>query len=113
MAKYNLPAGASSRDWTVKQEWKSPAGFLVTRGTELSITGERGRFRFYEHVVTDKDAEWLTVIGGPGRGDHQTRQFRFFRPERVKTVHRKPSSMTGVEAKKVVLEKKRAKRVGL
>jgi hypothetical protein len=56
----------------------------IEAGRELSITGERGRFRFRAHVVTGDGREWLDVIGGP----EGSPAFRAFRPDRIKTVHR-------------------------
>lgn len=112
MPKYKVPAHAPSRNWTVSTEWKAPTGVVVDRGTELSIKGVRGRFRFYDHVVTETGAEWLSVIGGVGRGDNQQRQFRFFRPDRVKVVHRKQAMMSGSEARALVNAKNRQKRAG-
>jgi hypothetical protein len=61
-------------------------GRHVDPTTELSFRGERGRFRFVEHVLTPSGAEWVTVIGG-SRG---IRQYRSFSPDRIKTVHRIP-----------------------
>lgn len=56
----------------------------VEKGTELSIQGERGRFHFLRHVYNPAiDVEWIDVVGGK-RG---VREFRSFRPERVKRVH--------------------------
>jgi hypothetical protein len=56
-------------------------GRNVSPGTELKITGERGRFRFVKFVKTDKGKEWVDVIGKLG--------FRSFALDRVKTVHYK------------------------
>lgn len=53
---------------------------IVAEGTELSIRGERGRFKFLKHVV-NSDHEWIDVLGTSG-------QFRSFAVDRVKTVHR-------------------------
>jgi hypothetical protein len=64
--------------WTIYDTAKVN-GRILTKGTECSIRGERGRFRFQRRVVTDK-AEWLDFIGGA--------RFRSFYPERVKRVHR-------------------------
>jgi hypothetical protein len=59
-------------------------GRHVTAGTELSIMGERGRFRFTKYVYNSTaDCEWIDVVGGM-KG---VKQFRSFRPDRVKTVH--------------------------
>lgn len=53
-------------------------------GTEVSISGERGRFRFIRATTTSTDRIVLDFIGGqPG---HEC--WRSFYLERVKTVHR-------------------------
>jgi hypothetical protein len=57
-------------------------GRNIMSGTEISITSEKGRFRFIKYVKTPS-AEWIDVIGGP-KG---SKMFRSFRPEQVKTVH--------------------------
>jgi hypothetical protein len=57
----------------------------VRPGTQLSIRGERGRFRFEKHVLNLRTgAEWISVIGGP-EGAPMCRDFR---PDRVRKVHR-------------------------
>lgn len=59
-------------------------GRNVCHGTEVSIRGERGRFRFLRHVTNGRTGtEWIDVYGGV-KG-HET--IRSFRPERVRTVH--------------------------
>lgn len=59
-------------------------GRHVHPGTELSVRGERGRFRFVKHVInTANGAEWISVIGGPQGAE----SWRDFRPGRVRTVH--------------------------
>lgn len=58
-------------------------GRHVAKGTELSVRGARGRFRFQRYVVTAK-GEWIDVYGGPDGRE----MFRSFAPERVTTVHR-------------------------
>lgn len=60
-------------------------GRNVIKGTELKISGQRGRFRFIKKVVTDKDVIWIDVYGGPKGAEC----IRSFRPEQVKTVHSK------------------------
>lgn len=57
-------------------------GRKVAPGTELSIKGQRGRFRFVKFVTT-ATTEWIDVWGGP-KGHEQMRSFR---PDRIKTVH--------------------------
>jgi hypothetical protein len=68
-------------DWVVSEEMQIN-GRNVVVGTELSITDERGRFKFLKHIKTPT-AEWIDVIGGPDK----YRMCRSFRPERVKRVH--------------------------
>lgn len=59
-------------------------GRHLTPGTEVSIRGERGRFRFLKRVTRDSGAEWLDFWGGPKKCE----QWRSFRADRVKRVHR-------------------------
>lgn len=68
-------------DWVISEEVQIN-GRNVVAGTELSITSERGRFKFVKHVQTPT-AEWIDVIGGPER----YKVFRSFRTDRVKRVH--------------------------
>lgn len=73
----NLPAG-----W-VENKKITINGRSVEVGTELSIRGESGRFRFVNHMVTPKH-EWIDVIGGKKGYE----KFRSFRIDSVRTVHR-------------------------
>jgi hypothetical protein len=59
-------------------------GRELVPGTEVSISGERGRFRFLRATTTRTDRVVLDFIGGPE--GHEC--WRSFYPERVKTVHR-------------------------
>lgn len=68
-------------DWVISEEMQIN-GRNVVAGTELSILGERGRFKFVKHVKT-AEVEWIDVVGGP----EKHKAFRSFRPERVKRVH--------------------------
>lgn len=68
-------------DWVVSESIQIN-GRNVVRGTELSITQERGRFLFIKHVQTPT-AEWIDVVGGPS--GHKS--FRSFRSEKVRRVH--------------------------
>lgn len=70
--------------WTVLTEIQIN-GRNVIPGTELKISGESGRFRFVKYVKTEKDVEWIDVVGGK----KQYESFRSFRMDRVKTVHSK------------------------
>jgi hypothetical protein len=65
--------------WIVSEECRIN-NKVVTPGTELSIRGERGRFKFLKHVI-NSEHEWIDVLGTSG-------QFRSFGIDRVKTVHR-------------------------
>lgn len=97
-----------SAGWTRSKHFVAESGRHVEPGTEVSIKGERGRFRFVEHVVTDKGAEWISVVGGP-KG---VSTWRAFRPERIRRVHVKRERMTPEEARRLVNEKNRQKRSG-
>jgi hypothetical protein len=76
-------------------------GHTVTVGTELSIKGERGRFRFIKHISRPRRGiEWIDVWGGPKHSP----QLRSFRPKRVRTVHR-----INTTDKNILKERKAAK----
>lgn len=70
--------------WVVNTEIQIN-GRWVYPGTELKITGERGRFRFIKFVTTDEGISWIDVWGGT-KGSENWRSFRL---EQVKTVHYK------------------------
>jgi hypothetical protein len=72
-----------SAGWT-RSETYTANGRSLERGTEVSIRGERGRFRFLLHTVTEKGVEWVDVMGGPKGAE----KYRSFRPDRIRTVHR-------------------------
>lgn len=72
-----------AKNWEITTELQIN-GRYVKQGTELKIQGERGRFRFMQHVKT-KTAEWIDVWGGPKHKE----QTRSFRPEKVVRVHSK------------------------
>lgn len=79
--KKKLVSPAIRPDWKYLDEVKIN-GRIVTKGTEFSVKGERGRFRFTQYVVTDK-SEWIDCIGGP-KGYEKMRSFS---PESVRRVH--------------------------
>jgi hypothetical protein len=66
-------------NWVVSEECRIN-NKLVTPGAELSIRGERGRFKFLKHVI-NSEHEWIDVLSS-------TEQFRSFPLDKVKTVHR-------------------------
>lgn len=68
---------------TVTTTWRR-GNQTLTPGTEVSIRGERGRFRFRQYVTTDAGVEWIDVWGGVGGRE----AFRSFRPTEVRAVHR-------------------------
>lgn len=77
---------------------------IVSVGTELSISGEQGRFRFVKHVKT-QTCEWIDVIGG--KKGYST--FRSFRINQVRTVHWKNKTADNLikERKEKIAEEKK------
>jgi len=75
------PMGDPRPGTTHNYRWQAESGMWIERGQELRISGEMGRFRFVRHVATQA-AEWIEVWDS-------NRRYRFFRPDRVKRVHRK------------------------
>lgn len=71
-------------DWNVLAEFRIH-GRVLRPGTEFSVAGERGRFRFVKAVVRPDGTCWIDGVGGP-EGHPLTRSFR---PTRIKTVHAK------------------------
>ncbi len=69
--------------WIISEEIQIN-GRNVVKGTELKISGERGRFRFVKHV-NNNGIEWVDVHGGRKGAENM----RSFRPDRIKTVHYK------------------------
>lgn len=82
--KKNSKAIANPNPSWVENDEFQINGRNIVKGTEVSIRGERGRFRFMKHVKTDT-AEWVDVVGGT-KG---VSMWRSFEVSRVKTVHRK------------------------
>lgn len=83
LAPVGVPWEPPALDWQVAETICVNGRHLVP-GTEVSITGERGRFRFVRHVRRPDGTEWLDFVGGrPG-----VERARSFRPDRIKTVHR-------------------------
>lgn len=67
-------------------------GRELVRGTEVSIAGERGRFRFIRATTTSTDRIVFDFIGGTA--GHEC--WRSFYPERIKRVHRIPRTRRNV-----------------
>lgn len=71
-------------DWIESQE-ATANGRLLAPGTEVSIRGERGRFRFIKKVTRpERGVEWLDFWGGPKGSEN----WRSFSAEQVRRVHR-------------------------
>lgn len=90
--KAALDAGPRPNDsWVYKTEMQIN-GRNVSKGTELKISGERGRFRFVQHVTNHNGVEWIDVWGGPKGAD----AMRSFRIDRVKRVHYKNQTVANL-----------------
>ena len=81
--KEEVQAPRPNDHWIISEEIQIN-GRNVVKGTELKITGERGRFRFVKHV-NNNGIEWIDVHGGKKGAE----SMRSFRQDRVKTVHYK------------------------
>jgi hypothetical protein len=82
-------------NWEVSTEIQIH-GRNVFPGTELKITGRRGRFRFIKHVKTDT-AEWIDCWGGSKGAE----QWSSFHPSKVKTVHVKVQTAANLLKKRM------------
>ena len=79
------PAG----HWTIHTTVKLPGLAILSPGTELSISGERGRvFRFLRYVETPRGS-WIDVYGGT-RDPNGERAIRSFTTDRIRQTYRKP-----------------------
>lgn len=102
-----VPHTDPSAAWERSDTHTSASGRHLAPGTEFSVHGEPGRFRFAEHVVAPSGAEWITAFGGP----RKVNVTRSFRPERIKRVHiKKTRAVSPEEGRRLVNEKNRAKR---
>ena len=70
---------AMRSDWTYSTEYRHGTR-LLKPGTVLSIKGERGRWRFIQHISTNTGVEWIDVASGDTC-------IRSFRPDRIRIVH--------------------------
>ena len=83
--KLSQPEGPKPNDGWVYLTEVQINGRNVSPGTELKITGERGRYRFIKQVTNNSGVTWIDVWGGP-KGAENCRSFYL---ERVKRVHYK------------------------
>lgn len=80
--------------WVVELE-ATINGRHLERGTEFSVRGEQGRFRFIKHVLNVANgAEWVDAIGGPEKEP----AWRSFGVDREFTVHRINRTRVNAEA---------------
>jgi hypothetical protein len=100
--KHKIKTPMISDAWAVETEIQIN-GRKVSPGTELKISGERGRFVFIKFVDTGS-AQWLDVWGGTKGGE----TWRSFRLDQVKTVHYKNQTVKNlaVEYKQKQKDKK-------
>ena len=66
--------------WVRSEEYQTATGRYLRPGVEFSVTGERGRYRFLEHVRTAEGVEWITAAGGT----KEVVMMRSFSPDRIK-----------------------------
>jgi hypothetical protein len=83
--KSNIISGPKPSDSWIYLKEVQINGRNVSKGTELKISGERGRFRFIQHVTNHDGVSWIDVWGGPKGADCM----RSFYLDRVKRVHYK------------------------
>lgn len=76
----NVTYAMTHPNWEVVEEWEG-----VTVGDVIRVRGESGVFRFVNHTTTEKGATWVTAIGGT----KHHKEFRSFRPERVRALGRR------------------------
>lgn len=91
-------------NWVVSEEmtWN---GRKIVPGTELSITGKRGRYRFQRliQVMEEVDGEkrcvreWIDTVGGATRT--RSDMAHSFYPWKIKTVHRINKTRANQETK--------------
>ena len=86
MARKKKNINATPCSWQISTDFVANSRHL-SPGTEIKIRGEKGRFKFLQHIRT-ATAEWIDVRDKDGR-------FRSFHPERIKTVHTKQQLRQG------------------
>ncbi len=102
--KDTTPAAPKPNDTWVYETQIQINGRNVTPGTELKISGERGRFRFMQLVTNHNGVVWIDVWGGP-KGSENCRSFRL---DRVRRVHYKNQTIENlaIEHKEKLAAKK-------
>jgi hypothetical protein len=81
-------------------EYEIPGRTTLVPGTEVSLEGRSGRYRFrYATPPSSPDRPTvLTFVGGPLHG--QGEKFVSAYPDRVKRVHRKSKTLTNIQREK-------------
>ena len=77
----NSPATA----YAVSQTFRLGPGRVITKDSELTVDGIRGRVRFIQHVTAPGGAVWIDVISV------RTGHARSIRPSAVLRIHRRRS----------------------
>ena len=67
-------------------------------GTEVSLKGRRGRFRFQYSRITAQGLEELTFVGGPLHG--QRDRFTSVLPDCITRVHRVNKTLVNIQREK-------------
>lgn len=89
-----VSSGPKPNDAWIYEKQIQINGRNVSPGTELKISGERGRFRFIQHVTNHNGVMWVDVWGGPKGAEN----CRSFRPDRIKRVHYKNQTVENLAA---------------
>ena len=79
MARRKQKERTNPPGWTITTTYQSPTGRWMSPGMEAHISGERGRFKFVEHVQTPT-AEWVWFRD-------KDKKMRAFKPSRIGKVH--------------------------
>ncbi|WP_218014417.1 DUF7246 family protein [Mycolicibacterium palauense] len=79
-------------------EFHIPGRTTLIPGTEVSIQGKRGRYRFRYARKTSQGKDELTFVGG--RLDGQGEKFVSVYPERVARVHRTGKTLVSITKEK-------------
>jgi hypothetical protein len=92
--KKSISSGPRPNDGWIYQKEIQINGRNVVPGTEVKVSGERGRFRFIQHVTNHNGVMWVDLWGGPKGAEN----CRSFRPDRIKRVHYKNQTVENLAA---------------
>lgn len=71
---------------------------LLVPGTEVSLKGKTGRYRFQYARKTSDGQDELTFVGGPLHG--QRERFVSVQPDRITRVHRVNRTLVNIQREK-------------